>query len=83
MLGTVCPRSSDPFYVVTYYIKWVTTSRTHSMTVTWQTTTIIARGREIFIETRTTKKEDCYQRFSDLTNNQLISIKTSKIMIIT
>ena len=27
---TVCPRSSDPFYVVTYYIKWVTTSWTHS-----------------------------------------------------
>ena len=25
---TVCPRSSDPFYVVTYYIKWVTTSWT-------------------------------------------------------
>ena len=24
---TVCPRSSDPFYIVTYYIKWVTTSR--------------------------------------------------------
>ena len=22
---TVCPGSSDPFYVVTYYIKWVTT----------------------------------------------------------
>ena len=22
---TVCPRSSDPFYIVTYYIKWVTT----------------------------------------------------------
>ena len=22
---TVCPRSSDPFYVVNYYIKWVTT----------------------------------------------------------
>ena len=22
----VCPRSSDPFYVLTYYIKWVTTS---------------------------------------------------------
>ena len=28
--GTVCPGSSDPFYVVTYYIKWVTTSWTHS-----------------------------------------------------
>ena len=27
---TVCPRSSDPFYIVTYYIKWVTTSWTHS-----------------------------------------------------
>ena len=27
-LHTVCPRSSDPFYIVTYYIKWVTTSWT-------------------------------------------------------
>ena len=26
---TVCPRSSDPFYVVPYYMKWVTTSWTH------------------------------------------------------
>ena len=24
---TVCPGSSDPFYVVTYYIKWVTTHK--------------------------------------------------------
>ena len=23
---TVCPRSSDPFYIVTYCIKWVNTS---------------------------------------------------------
>ena len=22
---TICPGSSDPFYVVTYYIKWITT----------------------------------------------------------
>ena len=29
---TVCPGSSDPFYIVTYYIKWVTTSTTHSIT---------------------------------------------------
>jgi len=28
--NTVCPRSSDQFYVVTYYIKWVTTSWTDS-----------------------------------------------------
>jgi len=26
---TICPRSSDPFYIVTY-VKWVTTSWTHS-----------------------------------------------------
>ena len=25
-----CPRSSDSFYIVTYYIKWVTTSWTDS-----------------------------------------------------
>ena len=29
---TVCPGSSDPFYIVTYYIKWVTTSWTHIIT---------------------------------------------------
>ena len=28
---TVCPRSSDPFYVVTYYLKWTTTAWTYSM----------------------------------------------------
>ena len=27
---TVCPRSSDPFYKVSYYIKWVSTSCTHT-----------------------------------------------------
>jgi len=26
----MCPRSSDPFYILSYYIKWVTTSWTHS-----------------------------------------------------
>ena len=28
---TVCPRSSYPFCIVSYYMKWVTTSWTHSM----------------------------------------------------
>ena len=28
---TRCPRSCDPFYIVSYYIKWVTTSWTYSM----------------------------------------------------
>ena len=27
---TICPRSSDPFYIVSYYIKLVTTSWTYS-----------------------------------------------------
>ena len=27
----LCPISSNPFYIVSYYIKWVTTSWTHSM----------------------------------------------------
>ena len=27
---TVCPGNSDPFYIVTYFIKWVTTSWTYS-----------------------------------------------------
>ena len=30
---TVCPRSSDPFYIETYYINWVTTSWTYSKSV--------------------------------------------------
>mgnify|MGYP007023201260 CR=1 FL=1 len=29
-MGTVCPRSSYPFYLVSYYMKWVTTSWTFS-----------------------------------------------------
>ena len=28
---TICPGSSDPFYIVSYYLRWVTTSWTHSM----------------------------------------------------
>ena len=30
-LVTMCLRSNDPFYIVSYYIKWVTTSWTYSM----------------------------------------------------
>ena len=28
MIDTVCPRGSDPFYIIGYYIKWVKTSWT-------------------------------------------------------
>ena len=32
-LSTMCPRSSDPFYVVTYYMKLVTTSWTYCKSI--------------------------------------------------
>ena len=31
--GTVCPRISDSFYKVTYYIKWVTSSWTDGISL--------------------------------------------------
>ena len=30
---TICPRSSNPCYIVTYYINWVTTSWTYIMSI--------------------------------------------------
>ena len=32
LFGSVCPRSSDPIYLVIYYIKWGTTSWTDGTT---------------------------------------------------
>ena len=29
-INTICPRSSDPNYIVTYFLKWVTTTWTNS-----------------------------------------------------
>ena len=31
-MSTVCPKSCNPFYIVNYYIKWITTSWTDSKT---------------------------------------------------
>ena len=39
--NTVCPGSSDPFYIVTNYIKWVTTS--------WTYCTIMIKCRSLII----------------------------------
>ena len=30
-IATVCPRSRDPFFIPSFYIKWVTTSQTYSI----------------------------------------------------
>ena len=35
MDDTACPRSTAPFYIVTYNIKWGTTFLTHSMYFKW------------------------------------------------
>ena len=37
---TVCPRISDPFYIVSYYVKWVTTSWTHGTCLPLPTHTV-------------------------------------------
>ena len=34
-LHTVCPKSLNPFYIVTCYIEWFKTSRTYSTTSPW------------------------------------------------
>ena len=50
LLGhTVCPRSSDPFYIVTYYIKWVTTSWTYRFIsiIPYLRKTVIGRSYEL------------------------------------
>ena len=44
----VCPGSSDPFYIVAFYIKWVTTSWTDG---------IMDKYIETKIEEQETKKE--------------------------
>ena len=31
--STVCPGSSDPFYIASYYVNWFTTSWTYSMKI--------------------------------------------------
>ena len=45
-ISTVCPRSSDPFNIVPYYINWVTTSWTYSsISAVLQTTFIMMSFR--------------------------------------
>ena len=43
-ITTVSPRSSDPFYIVTSYIKWVTSSWTDSSNPTAKELDLIYNG---------------------------------------
>ena len=59
--GTVCPRSSDLFYTVAYYINWITTSWTYS-TFNRQSTMLYqwVRGKEQDKMEPHTKKTHCW-----------------------
>ena len=39
--STICPRSSDPFYIVTFNIKWVTTSWTDGLHTMYKWTRLL------------------------------------------
>ena len=41
----MCPRSSDPIYVVNYYVKWVTTSWTYCITLRNTSVSTVCPGR--------------------------------------
>ena len=43
----MCPWRSDPFYIVTYYIKWVTTSWTYSNTPITSYTSLLVSGKHL------------------------------------
>ena len=63
---TIGPRSSDPFYLVTYYINWVTLSWTYNIC-------------EIISETGWKKVSNLYiMRYSDLCNRAKMYIGTEK-----
>ena len=51
---TVCPRSSDPFYIVYYYINWVTTSWTYSsiISLNWKNIFLIIYETLVLLLTR-------------------------------
>ena len=49
ILHTVCLRSSDPFYVVTYNIKWVTTSWTLLLSICWKKAASIRISRKFIL----------------------------------
>ena len=50
--GTICPRSSDPIYIVTYYIDWVTPSLTHSNYLDHQILILLVQKVHFYIESR-------------------------------
>ena len=58
--STVCPRSSDSFHILMYYIKWVTTSWTYCRYVIWGGEAFILLWWEALLELQITA---CRQTF--------------------
>ena len=50
--ATVCPRSSDPFYIVTYYINGVTTSGAYRIYIIYDIIICRDKGMNGYIERR-------------------------------
>ena len=47
--STVCPRNSDPLYIVSYFIKWVSASWTYSIFVNVSIYVMQFSKKEIYI----------------------------------
>ena len=65
----MCPRSSDPFYIVTYSIKWVTTSWIYSIVKVFDTIQSLAVPRidqkQIVLRLYSTNTQKKYQYVDD------------------
>ena len=83
---TICPRSSDPLYIVTYYMKLVTTSWTRSMYIVpilltnqkWNTCILFRYYCFIFIVQRAVDFFNC--KVVSLTNKDKFSIRAQQLL---
>ena len=79
MVHTVCPRSSDPFCIVNYYMKWVTTSWIYSRnSCTLSKKPPLCRLREIggtVSDHTLVSPTGILQRYSQPTGSPVLSIR--------
>ena len=70
---TVCPKSADPFHIVSYYVKLVTTSWTYSMI--WIKTKTSVDEMESIVETTRDKVTKSQSRAHHFPNFQKINVR--------
>ena len=79
---TVCPRSSDPFCIVTYYIIWVTTSWTYSTNISpsLAVNIIIPKGKgKCILKVSRDEVKYSYDFIFNVVDFELIFIKLIKL----